>query len=67
MNMARAHPVATERVIYFVERALDPYSPATTNAGVAGALVGYYGPSAIQSIRQGAFSQTSNTTHTPGK
>jgi len=48
MNVARAHPVATERAIYFAEGALGPYSPATTAAGVVGALTSEYGPSILR-------------------
>jgi RHS repeat-associated protein len=67
MNVARAHPVATERAIHFAEGALGPYAPATTAAGVAGALTGHYGPALIQNIWQGSSSRTSTVNNNSGK
>ena len=50
MNAARANPGAVETATNFIEGAVTPYAPATTAAGVIGAVTAEYGPSLIRHI-----------------
>lgn len=50
MNAARANPGAVETATNFIEGAVTPYAPATTAAGVIGAVTAEYGPSIIRHI-----------------